>query len=110
MERGGGGGGPDSKVEEEEVGIGTEKARQASPMRDGISHLPDADDGVGDQDEQDHKRLHEGRDRVVVVLKEGQNLERKAVQMLSLLLSVTARIYYFSPFQFTIFSTQSKGN
>ena len=44
-------------------------------FRVGISHLPDADDGVGDQDEQNDERLHEGGDRVVVVLEEGQHLK-----------------------------------
>ena len=44
-------------------------------LRVGISHLPDTDDGVGDQDEQNDKRLHKRRDRVVVVLEEGQNLK-----------------------------------
>ena len=50
-------------------------------LRVGISHLPDTDDGVGDQDEQDDKRLHKRRDRVVVVLEEGQNLKRKSNDM-----------------------------
>ena len=75
--------------------IGTEKAGEASPLRGGISHLPDADDGVGDQDEQDHKRLHEGRDRVVVVLEEGQNLKMKTSP--NALIRLAARISYFSP-------------
>jgi len=36
-------------------------------------HLPDADDGVGDEDEEDDEGLHEGRDGFLVVLKEGQD-------------------------------------
>ena len=46
-------------------------------LRVGISHLPDTDDGVGNQDKQNDKRLHEGRDRIVIVLEKGQNLKNE---------------------------------
>ena len=38
-------------------------------------YLPDADDGIGDEDEQDDEGLHERRDGLIVVLEEGQNLK-----------------------------------
>jgi hypothetical protein len=47
----------------------------ATTSKQSRSILPDSDDGVGDQDEQDDEGLHEGRDRLVAVLKEGQNLK-----------------------------------
>ena len=37
-----------------------------------LSHLPDTDNSVGDQDEQDDKGLDEGGDRVVI-LEEGED-------------------------------------
>ena len=39
------------------------------------SYLPDTDDGVGDEDEEDDEGLDEGRDGVFVVFKEGKNLK-----------------------------------
>ena len=44
-------------------------------LPDDVSYLPDSDDGVADQDEQDDEGLDEGRDGVVVVLEEGQDLK-----------------------------------
>ena len=61
----------------EETGRGPAAAGRTFLLRVGISHLPDTDDGVGDQDEQNDKRLHEGRDRIVIVLEKGQNLKNE---------------------------------
>ena len=56
-----------------------------------LSHLPDTDNSVGDQDEQDDKGLDEGGDRVVI-LEEGedegddggeeQDLDKEIVELL----------------------------
>lgn len=42
-----------------------------------VTYLPDTDNGVGDEDEEDDEGLHEGSDRLITILKEGQNLEEK---------------------------------
>ena len=56
-----------------------------------IANLPDTDDGVGDEDEEDDERLDEGGDRVVI-LEEGedegdnggeeQDLDQQVVELL----------------------------
>ena len=40
-----------------------------------VTHLPHADNGVSDEDEEDDKGLHEGGDGLLAFLKPGQHLE-----------------------------------
>ena len=43
----------------------------------GVPFLPDADDGVGDENEKDDERFDKGRDRFVFIFEKGQNLEER---------------------------------
>lgn len=42
-----------------------------------VSHLPDADNGVGDKDQEDDDGLHEGGGRFLSFLKQSQHLHEK---------------------------------
>lgn len=41
-----------------------------------VSHLPDSDDGVGDEDKENDKRLDVGGGRLLSLLKHGQHLDK----------------------------------
>ena len=54
------------------------KIRMRIPGQASGSYLPDSNTGVGDQNEQNHKRFYECSDGIII-LKESQNLSRENI-------------------------------